>query len=230
MEVAPEVIQAQRDLLAQMQRLATGARCRHEALSEYFGQAYRAALGAEPDEGCGACDVCLRELEEVPDSTTLARKILSCVARLRGERNEAFGAAYVAEVLRGAATAKVLQRGHEKLSTHGILKELEKETLVGFMNQLVDLGALAREVLQATGFHGDLVSHGRPYKTDYPVRSGTGNGSLSWREPSQAELMQTERSRFERSQADFAAARAGAAARKVALTGSRPRDYFGGDA
>ncbi len=168
-EVAPEVIQAQRDLLAQMQRLATGARCRHEALSEYFGQAYRAALGAEPDEGCGACDVCLRELEEVPDSTTLARKILSCVARLRGERNEAFGAAYVAEVLRGAATAKVLQRGHEKLSTHGILKELEKETLVGFMNQLVDLGALARDggefpVLRLTGAAGPIL------RNEHPVR------------------------------------------------------------
>ena len=89
--------------------------------------------------------------------------------------------------------------------------------------------ALARDVLQATGFHGDLVNRGRPYKTDFPVRTGAGNGSMSWREPSQAELLQTERSRFERSQADFAESRAGAAARKAALTGSRPRDYFGGE-
>ena len=129
----PEIQRAQRDLLFQMRRFAAGTRCRHKALSEYFGQAFEA--------GCGACDVCNAELEEVPDSTTIARKILSCVARLR----DPFGAAYLVDVLRGSTQAKVMQRGHETLSTYGILRDLDKDTLVGMVDQLVDLGALVRD-------------------------------------------------------------------------------------
>ena len=142
----------------------------------------------------------------------------------RAERLREVSATIAAQVSDSGTNARATARRHWQRDDAKAAHWLDRSAV------LAQERALAREVLQATGFHGDLVSHGRPYKTDYPVRSGTGNGSLSWREPSQAELMQTERSRFERSQADFAAARAGAAARKVALTGSRPRDYFGGDA
>jgi ATP-dependent DNA helicase RecQ len=140
-DVPPAVLQAQRDLLLQMQRFAAGTRCRHRMLSEYFGQAYTPADGA----GCGACDVCNAELEEVPDATTIARKILSCVARLRGDRDDAYGAAYVADVLRGANTARITQKGHNTLSTHGLLRDLDKDTVVSLIDQLVDLGALVRD-------------------------------------------------------------------------------------
>lgn len=178
-DVPPEVIQAQRDLLNQIQRLATGTRCRHQALSEYFGQEYAPPASDPTSDGCGACDVCLLELEEIPDSTTIARKVLSCVGRLRGERNDAFGAVYVAEVLRGANTAKVLQRGHEKLSTWGLLKEMDKDTLVGFMNQLVDIGALARDggeypVLRLTGAAGPILRNEQPVRL---LRARTANAS-----------------------------------------------------
>ena len=47
---------------------------------------------------CGACDFCLGELESVAEPVTLARKILSAVARV-GQR---FGASHVANVLRGS--------------------------------------------------------------------------------------------------------------------------------
>ena len=168
-EVPVEVREAQRDLLNQMQRLSTGTRCRHQSLSEYFGQSYVAPQDGIAGEGCGACDVCLLELEEVPDSTTVARKVLSCVARLRGTRDEAFGAVYVAEVLRGAATARILQRGHDKLSTWGLLKESDKDTLIGFMNQLVDLGALSRDggeypVLRLTGAANPILRNEQPVR------------------------------------------------------------------
>ncbi|MFZ5476882.1 MAG: RecQ family ATP-dependent DNA helicase [Myxococcota bacterium] len=132
-EVSPAVLRAQRDLLFQMQRFAASARCRHQALSAYFGQAIPA--------GCGACDVCNDELEEFPDSTTVARKILSCVARLR----DPFGAAYVADVLRGASIARIRERGHDQLSTWGLLKHVDKDTLVSLIDQLVDAGALVRD-------------------------------------------------------------------------------------
>ena len=135
----PAVLEAQTELLRQMQRFASGARCRHAALSAYFGQ----TLASGP---CGACDVCNAELEVVPDSTTLARKVLSCVARLRGPRGDAaFGAAYIADVLRGSNAAKVKERGHDELSTWGLLKALDKDTVVSLVDQLVDQGALYRE-------------------------------------------------------------------------------------
>ncbi len=133
-EVPPAIVRAQRDLLTQMQRFAAGARCRHQALSAYFGQTLQG--------DCGGCDVCNAELELFPDSTTVARKILSCVARLR----DPYGAAYVADVLRGSTQARVLERGHDRLSTWGLLKEVDKDTLVSLIDQLVDRGALEREV------------------------------------------------------------------------------------
>ncbi|MES2641771.1 MAG: RecQ family ATP-dependent DNA helicase [Myxococcota bacterium] len=147
-DVPAAVLQAQKDLLHQMQRVASGTRCRHRALSEYFGQAYTppdAGSLSTGGQGCNACDVCNQELEDVEDSTTIARKVLSCVARLRGDRNDAYGAAYLSDVLRGSAQAKILQRGHDKLSTYGLLREVGKDTIVSFVDQLVDLGALSRD-------------------------------------------------------------------------------------
>ena len=111
-----------------------GARCRHRALSAYFGQEY--------GEGeCGACDVCLRELDEIPGSTEIARKILSCVARVR----EGFGAAYIIDVLRGRSTQKTVERRHNELSTFGILATMEKAEIANCINQMLDAGVLARD-------------------------------------------------------------------------------------
>ena len=57
------------------------------------------------------------ELEPAADPVVLARKILSCVARV-GQR---FGATHVASVLRGQASEQVVARGHDQLSTFGLL-------------------------------------------------------------------------------------------------------------
>jgi ATP-dependent DNA helicase RecQ len=143
-----EVLQATKDLIYQMQGLAASTRCRHRALSEYFGQTYVppsiAALGDTRCVSCNACDICLGEMEDEPDATTTARKILSCVARLRGAREDSFGAVYIAEVLRGAGIARIVERGHHLLSTFGLLKGMAKDAIVNHINQLVDLGILAR--------------------------------------------------------------------------------------
>src|SRR5271166_2664736 len=69
-----EVVESGKRLLEEMRRFATVVRCRHAALSAYFGETYQGA-------NCGACDFCLGEVEGVADSTVLAQKVLSCVAR-----------------------------------------------------------------------------------------------------------------------------------------------------
>jgi ATP-dependent DNA helicase RecQ len=50
-----------------------------------------------------------------------ARQFLSCIARL-AQRGERFGGAYVIEILRGARTRRLMDRGHEVLSVYGIGK------------------------------------------------------------------------------------------------------------
>jgi ATP-dependent DNA helicase RecQ len=124
---------AQVEHLHAMRRYAQAARCRHAALSEYFGQAYPAA-------SCGACDVCLGETDSLPEATVTAQKILSCVARV-GER---FGVRHVCEVLRGAKTEGVVRRGHERLSTFGLLANLDQRTAENLVHQLLDQGLLDR--------------------------------------------------------------------------------------
>jgi ATP-dependent DNA helicase RecQ len=116
-----------------MRRYAQASRCRHAALSEYFGQSYAA-------EACGACDVCLGETASLPDATVTAQKIISCVARVE----ERFGVRHVCEVLRGANTEGVRRHGHERLSTFGLLATLDQRTAENLVHQLLDQDLLAR--------------------------------------------------------------------------------------
>lgn len=118
----------------EMYRFCRTLTCRHRFLVSYFGQEFEA-------ENCGACDVCLAEHAVLPDSLVMAQKILSCVARVK----ERFGARHVAEVLKGSKTAKVLQNGHDQLSTYGLLAEYSLPDIGDWIDQLLGLGFLARE-------------------------------------------------------------------------------------
>lgn len=130
---APEILAASRALLNHMRRLCSSARCRHRALSEYFGQAY-----LKPN--CEACDVCLNEVEGLADATTAAQKILSCVARA-GER---FGGEQIVDILLGARTERIRRWSHEQLSTYGLMRGTDRKTLTNLLYQLIDEGLLER--------------------------------------------------------------------------------------
>ena len=130
---AERLIESQLTHLHQMRRYAQAARCRHAALSEYFGQSY------EPTS-CGGCDICLGETQNLPDSHITAQKIISCVARV-GER---FGVRHLSEVLRGARTAAIDRHGHHRLSTYGLLADLDQRTCENLVHQLLDQDYLSR--------------------------------------------------------------------------------------
>src|SRR3990170_364365 len=134
LEANGEMTPSVRALLADMQRYAAGTRCRHRTLVEYFGETYTRA-------SCGACDWCLKELDVVGESTTVARKVLSSVARL----TQGWGTGHVTDVLMGRATEKVASCGHDALSTFGLLKEEPAAAVRGYIEQLVAEGFLARE-------------------------------------------------------------------------------------
>jgi ATP-dependent DNA helicase RecQ len=134
LEGAGELTESARTLIRDMERYASGTRCRHRSLVEYFGEAY------ERDD-CRACDWCLKELDPVVESSVVARKILSCVARVR----QAWGIAHVADVLIGRASEKVIAAGHDRLSTYGLLRAETGVAVRGYIEQLIGEGLLARE-------------------------------------------------------------------------------------
>jgi ATP-dependent DNA helicase RecQ len=119
--------------LEDMDRYCRGAVCRHKALVQYFGQAYPAA-------SCNACDLCLGDTEEVPDALVVAQKILSCVARVK----EGFGIGHVVAVLRGATDERVRKRGHDKLTTYGLLKGHREADVRDWVYQLISQGVLVQ--------------------------------------------------------------------------------------
>ncbi len=141
----PEEMQAQLDLLERMHRVCTTGRCRHRVLTEYFGQTYQPPGGHVV--GCGACDVCLKELAAVPESQRIAQIILSNVARLKQASPghiTGYGNKHLVDVMRGANVAAVMERGHDRVSTFGLLKSVPKQRLTSYIDQLIDLGYLAR--------------------------------------------------------------------------------------
>jgi len=120
--------------LGEMYDYCQAAVCRHRSLVEYFGQTYAV-------EQCGACDVCLGEVAAEDGSAELAVQIIGCVL----EMGEQFGADYVADVLRGAETARIARLRHNRLVAYGRLRQVSKATVRGWLAQLEAQGCLARE-------------------------------------------------------------------------------------
>ena len=72
------------------------------------------------------------------EPVTIARQVLSCVARV-GQR---FGAGHVTSVLRGTATENVTARGHDTLTTFGLLRDASIDEVRGYIDQLLAHGLL----------------------------------------------------------------------------------------
>jgi ATP-dependent DNA helicase RecQ len=129
--------------LADIGRFAVAPVCRHRILVEHFGHAVE-----HGPAGCGACDVCLGETSELAGEEALvtARKIISAAWRC----GNSFGAAHVAEVLRGGDSEKVRRFGHEKLSVFGLLAGVPEGAVRSWIDQLVIQGYL--EIRDKEGF------------------------------------------------------------------------------
>jgi ATP-dependent DNA helicase RecQ len=110
--------------------LCESTTCRRVTLLDYFGEASKA---------CDNCDNCLTPPEEW-DGTEAARKLMSCIFRCEQASGFSFGAQQIIDVLRGKATAKVTQFGHERLSTFGIGAELDPTQWRSVVRQLVVQG------------------------------------------------------------------------------------------
>jgi ATP-dependent DNA helicase RecQ len=132
-ESEPQTLEIGTAKLGQMYRYCSGVACRHRTILAYFGQ----SLGKE---NCEACDICLGDVEGVPDALVVAQKILSSVIR-QGER---FGADYTAGVLVGSREDRVLANRHDQLSTYGLLKDATRSIVRDWIEQLAEQECIAR--------------------------------------------------------------------------------------
>ncbi|MEC5409067.1 DNA helicase RecQ [Paraburkholderia sp. MPAMCS5] len=112
--------------------LCEAATCRRVRLLAYFG---------ESSQPCGNCDNCL-EPPATWDATREAQMALSCVFRAQRASGFNFGAGHLIDILRGNRSEKILQRGHEKLTTFGIGAALGEPEWRAVFRQLVAFGYL----------------------------------------------------------------------------------------
>ncbi|HMN19958.1 MAG TPA: RecQ family ATP-dependent DNA helicase [Ottowia sp.] len=146
--------QVMRGKLDALLALAEATDCRRARLLAYFGETMvsrpRPATDAAADAAgtpprlapyCGNCDNCLQP-PETWDATDCARKLLSTVFRVREMSGIGFGAGHVIDILRGKATDKVRQFGHEGLSTFGLGRDYSEVQLRGVLRQLIAQDAL----------------------------------------------------------------------------------------
>jgi ATP-dependent DNA helicase RecQ len=174
-EAAEDFKRLQRTKLDALLALSEAIDCRRVRLLSYFGEA---------SEPCGNCDNCLMP-PATWDATVAARKALSCIYRFRQNGGQRFGAGHLLDVLRGKATDKVAQYGHERLSTYGIGADVSEAQWRSVLRQLISLGHLqaegefntlaltdsARDVLR-----GDVPLHLR-VAVDAPKRERGARGS-----------------------------------------------------
>jgi len=106
--------------------------CRRQRLLQYFGQRI---------EPCGNCDNCLQP-PQAWDGTVAAQKMLSAIYRLMNERGQRYGAGHLIDILRGKATARVLENEHETLTVFGIGQDLTEQAWRSVLRQLLAHGLL----------------------------------------------------------------------------------------
>ncbi len=118
----------ERQKLDAMLAYCESAQCRRTVLLAYFGEA---------STPCANCDVC-SDPPQLWDGTVAAQKALSAALRT-GQR---FGAAHLIDVLRGKATEKICQFGHDQLPTFGVGADLDALGWRSVFRQLLACGLL----------------------------------------------------------------------------------------
>ena len=113
--------------------LAEATDCRRVRLLAYFGEA---------SQPCQNCDNCLSP-PAVWDGTDAARKLLSTIYRVQQLDGISYGAVHITDILRGKKSEKVLQRGHDSLSTFGLGADFSEVQLRGVLRQLIAIGAVS---------------------------------------------------------------------------------------
>ena len=113
--------------LERMKQFSEATTCRRKILLSYFGELL--------SENCGNCDVC-KNPPQFFNGTIIAQKALSVIFRL----NETEATGTVIDVLRGAHNATILDKGYDKLKSHGVGSEISWRDWQQYIIQLINQG------------------------------------------------------------------------------------------
>lgn len=119
--------------LRQMAEFCENNVCRRKMLLQYFGETHQETC-------CNGCDSCLSPKETV-DGTDEARKIASCISQT-GER---FGVKYIAEILHGSKSVKIIRNSHDSLKAYGSGAENSVKQWSSFIREMIHQGYLRAE-------------------------------------------------------------------------------------
>ena len=136
-ELDPSRQQGERTRITALGGLVETGSCRRAILLRHFGE--------DPPATCGNCDNCLNPPASI-DATETARKFLSAVYRT----GQSFGVGHIEQVLTGAVTDRIRERGHDKISVYGIVRGDEISLL-----RPVSRALIVKDALQ-TNEHGGL--------------------------------------------------------------------------
>ena len=135
-------------LLQAMLKFASARTCRRHFLLSYFGERF---VPAELDGQIAAfpcCDVCSAPPSPLTDVTIPAQKFMSCIYRTQSR----FGLSYIVDVLLGSKQKRIIENGHDKVSTWGIGRELSKEDWFALSDALIYAG-----LVEKTGDYNVLI-------------------------------------------------------------------------
>jgi ATP-dependent DNA helicase RecQ len=113
--------------LERMQQFSEATTCRRKILLSYFGELL--------SENCGNCDVC-KNPPQFFDGTIIAQKALSVITRL----NESEATGVIIDVLRGAKNATIIDKGYDKLKSHGVGAAISWHDWQQYIIQLINQG------------------------------------------------------------------------------------------
>jgi ATP-dependent DNA helicase RecQ len=142
---------------------AEATSCRRNILLSYFGE-----FNEEP---CNNCDVCKNPPEFI-DGKTIAQMALSAIMRT----NQQIGVNLLINILRGAKTMDLFDRGYHKLKTYGVGKAHSFVDWQHYMNQMINLGLIEIAYddylkLKITAAGDEILRTSKPLQLSKPTKA-----------------------------------------------------------